>query len=99
MRIWLFLKWRSRSDLFGFGLFRLGQGRRLGNCLIPLDDQMPQNGVAKLECTLNFIKRGLLTLDIHQNAVCLVQFGDRMGELPAAPVLTLIHISEPTRLR
>src|SRR6185503_19503142 len=66
---------------------RRGRGVRLGHA----DDQVAQHGVAELERVLELLQRLVVALDVHEHVVRLVHLGDRVGELPAAPVLEAMH--------
>ena len=52
---------------------------------------MPQYGVVKAESAFDLIEHRLLTLDVQQNVVSLVNFGNWVGQLTATPVLGTMY--------
>src|SRR5687767_10305749 len=52
---------------------------------------MPQHRVAELERVLELGERLVVALDVHEDVVRLVDLGDRVGQLPATPVLEAVH--------
>jgi hypothetical protein len=51
---------------------------------------MAEHRVIELERVFELVERLLIDLDVHQHVVCLVDLGDRVGELPAAPVFEAV---------
>jgi len=48
---------------------------------------MSQYRIVKAESAFDLIEHGLLTLDVQQNVVSLMNLGDWVGQLTATPVL------------
>ena len=65
--------------------------RRLGDGLVHLDDEVTQHGVAEAERAGELVERLLVALDVQQHVVRLVDLGDRIRELAAAPVFEAMH--------
>src|SRR6185503_2690175 len=81
----------SLALLFFFA--RLRHERRFRNRFIARDDEMTQHGVAEPECADELVERGLVALDVQQQVVGLVNFGDRVRELAASPVLLTVDLA------
>src|SRR5262249_32655036 len=60
---------------------------------IHVHHQVPQHRVAEAEGTGQLIESLLVRLDVHEHVVCLVDLGDRVGELPPSPVLETMHVT------
>ena len=57
---------------------------------------MAQYGVIEFEGVLEFIKHRLITLDVHKNVVCFVNFLNWIDQLPSAPVFYAMNLPVPT---
>ena len=78
------------------GLFFLHHRRGFGDGARPLHREMAQYGVIEFESVLEFIKHRLITLDVHQNVVCFVNFLNWIDQLPSAPVFYAMDLTVPT---
>src|SRR6185503_6762092 len=72
-------------------LFFPGHWRGLGHGGRNSHHQVTDHRVAEAERTGELIERLLVALDVHQHVMCLVDLGDRVRELSAAPVLETMY--------
>src|SRR6187402_2049934 len=74
-------------------LFIGGLGHRggLGNGFVHVDYEVTQDGIAEAECSGQIVEGLLVALDVHENVVRLVDFGDGIGQLTSTPVLEAMH--------
>ena len=76
---------------FALRLLLAHHRRRRQDRFLHRDDQVTQHRVVELERVVELVQRLLVELDVHQHVVCLVDLGDRIGELPPAPVLETVN--------
>src|SRR4026208_899137 len=72
-------------------LLLLGHRRRLDYGARYRHDEVTDHRIAEAKRTGEFVERLLVALYIHQHVMCLVDLGDRIRKLPAAPVLETMH--------
>ena len=72
-------------------LLFLHHRRRRSHRFVRGDDEVAQDGVVELECVLELGQRLRAAFDVHQDVVGLVDFLDRIGELPPSPVLQPVN--------
>src|SRR5690606_25039473 len=65
--------------------------RRLSNCGSGCDRQVTQDCVVKLECEFQLFKHSLVTFDIHEHVMCLVNLLNWVSQLTATPVFQAMH--------
>src|SRR3954454_7541196 len=52
---------------------------------------MTQDGIAEAKCAGQVVEGLLVALDVHENVVRLVDFGDGVGQLASTPVFEAMH--------
>src|SRR6188474_3480230 len=80
-----------RRFVSAHALLLLGHRRRLDYGARYRHDEVTDHRIAEAKRTGEFVERLLVALDIHQHVMCLVDLGDRIRKLPAAPVLETMH--------